>query len=986
MSAKHLLCTAATAVLLAGALTPLGLAPARAELAGRGPVDPQNGFPSWYSDGTVKLQLCYTAEPGCLSTPPNSGPASYPDNFPEEAFWYAAEASGGSLRLYQAALEGAHLNGPVVPGEQIGFARLRFRLKDLVPGADYTITHPYGVQVVTAEDDGTVYETFDAGVCAPTRTTPCDWDGVGEAFLGDYELGSTATFLRQIGAPAGKLGDPNVPAPVTGAPSGNNFVTVAGPNAGGRGIDTLTVDTFAVQGVLFEGDDGAPGTPDLTDASDSGRSAADNITNVATPEFTGSLPGPDGGTVELLLDGAAEAVASGTSAGGTYTVQLAAPLASGVHKVQARTANPAYSADPEAPSEPSVPQYLTSPALTFTVDTTAPDAAVTAPFPSNPSLDNTPTFHFSANEAGARFECQLLPSNSEWDPTCTSPTTYDAQANGSYTFNVRATDVAGNVGAMASRNLRIGPADTIAPTVSSREPASAATEVGLDSSISVNFSEDVLGVSAETFTLKDPAGTAVDASVDYDPLTGRAVLDPSATLAAGTVYTATLSGGTGAIRDAAGLPLATVSWSFTTAAAPTVTARTPGAGATGVPVGSSITATFSKAVTGLGAATFTLKNAAGTAVPATVSYDGASRVATLKPTAPLAAAATYTATLSGGAAAIRATADLPLATAGWSFTTAAAPTVTGRTPASGAMAVAADGNITATFGKDVTGLDSTSFTLKTATGTSVPAAVSYNAATRTATLNPTANLAADTRYTATLTGAIRDTIGTPLAATGWSFTTGAAPAVTAKAPGTNALAVPQTGNVTVTFSEPVQGITASTFRITKASTGAAIAATVTRNGTTNQWILNPGTTLAADTRYTVSLTGGSTAVRDRAGNPLAGTSWPFTTGPAPTVTARTPGTNATAVPRTGNITVTFSEPVTGLTSSTFKIKRASTGAAVAATVTRRGSTNQWILNPNATLAANTKYTVTLSGGGTAIRDGAGNPFRTGSWSFTTGTR
>src|SRR3954451_5756228 len=238
MSAKHLLCTAAIAVLLAGALTPLGLAPAHAELAGRGPVDAQNGYPAWYSDGTVKLQLCYTAELGCLSTPPKSGPASYPDNFPEEAFWFAAEASGGNLRLYQAALEGAHLNGPVVPGEQIAFARLRFRLDDVVPGAKYTITHPYGINVVTAEDDGTVYETFDKGVCAPTRTAPCDWDGVGEAFLGDYELGSTAIFLRQIGAPAGNLGDPNIAAPVTGAPSGNNFVTVTGPDAGGRRIDT----------------------------------------------------------------------------------------------------------------------------------------------------------------------------------------------------------------------------------------------------------------------------------------------------------------------------------------------------------------------------------------------------------------------------------------------------------------------------------------------------------------------------------------------------------------------------------------------------------------------------------------------------------------------------------------------------------------------------------------------------------------------------
>jgi len=38
---------------------------------------------------------------------------------------------------------------------------------------------------------------------------------------------------------------------------------------------------------------------------------------------------------------------------------------------------------------------------------------------------------------------------------------------------------------------------------------------------------------------------------------------------------------------------------------------------------------------------------------------------------------------------------------------------------------------------------------------------------------------------------------------------------------------------------------------------------VTRNGTTNQWILNPGVTLAPGTRYPVTLTGAATAIRTR---------------------------------------------------------------------------------------------------------------------------
>jgi hypothetical protein len=430
-------------------------------------VDPQNGFPTWYSDGSVKLQLCYMANAGCLAEPPNlTAPASYPDNFPEEAFWFAAEASGGNLGLYEAALEAAHVNGPVKQGEQMGFGRLRFIIENIKPNASYTITHPYGINTFTSEPDpkdaslGRIKVTLDSGACAPTPSVPCDWDGVGAAFLGDYAAGTTASFLKQTGAAAGTLGDINTARPVTGAPSGTNAVIVTGPDAGGPGINTLTVDTFTVQGLVFNGDDGAPSTPDLAAASDSGRSATDNITRITTPTFTGNIPGAPAatGTVELLLDGAATPAASAALAGGSYSLTPATALTPGVHKVQARITNPAAATDPAAPP------YLVSPPLTFTVDTTAPVASVVAPFPSTPTLDNTPTLNYTSNEAGARFECRLLPSNSAWNPSCTSPITYDAQTNGTYIFNVRATDAAGNVSPAAERSIRIGAADTAAPT------------------------------------------------------------------------------------------------------------------------------------------------------------------------------------------------------------------------------------------------------------------------------------------------------------------------------------------------------------------------------------------------------------------------------------------------------------------------------------------------------------------------------------------
>ena len=73
-----------------------------------------------------------------------------------------------------------------------------------------------------------------------------------------------------------------------------------------------------------------------------------------------------------------------------------------------------------------------------------------------------------------------------------------------------------------------------------------------------------------------------------------------------------------------------------------------------------------------------------------------------------------------------------------------------------------------------------------------------------------------------------------------------------------------------------------------------------------------------NTPYTATLTGGASAIRDAANNPLATVSWTFTTAAAPadttapTVTTRSPSSNSTSVSRTGNITATFSEPVNGV--------------------------------------------------------------------------
>lgn len=210
-----------------------------------------------------------------------------------------------------------------------------------------------------------------------------------------------------------------------------------------------------------------------------------------------------------------------------------------------------------------------------------------------------------------------------------------------------------------------------------------------------------------------------------------------------------------------------------------------------------------------------------------------------------------------------------------------APTVTARTPGANSTAVPLASNVTATFSAAVQGVGAGTFVLRNAAGTAIPATVSYNAATRTATLDPAAALASDGTFTATLVGgatAIRDSAGTPLASTSWTFRTGPAPTITAHTPGTNALLVRRNNNISATFSEAVQGVGTATFTVKNAVSGAVVAAAVFRNGTTNQWILDPQQTLAAKTKYTVTVTGGPTAIRDLAGNQLVSRTWQFTTG------------------------------------------------------------------------------------------------------------
>jgi len=159
-------------------------------LSAVGALDPANGYPRWYMDRTgLQLGQCLDttspADPcvmgvvaGSPAPPaiPNPGaPLSFPDNFPDEFFYWRTTADianiggvGGRAVLVmstQAGFGGATGTAADGAGAQIVFARYRVRVRPngLVPGATYTVTGPFGVQSFVASATGTINFTIDEG-------------------------------------------------------------------------------------------------------------------------------------------------------------------------------------------------------------------------------------------------------------------------------------------------------------------------------------------------------------------------------------------------------------------------------------------------------------------------------------------------------------------------------------------------------------------------------------------------------------------------------------------------------------------------------------------------------------------------------------------------------------------------------------------------------------------------------------------------------
>ena len=211
---------------------------------------------------------------------------------------------------------------------------------------------------------------------------------------------------------------------------------------------------------------------------------------------------------------------------------------------------------------------------------------------------------------------------------------------------------------------------------------------------------------------------------------------------------------------------------------PTVIAAAPIAGAAGVCSNTILTTTFSESMdpSTINSSTFLVTGPSGSTVSGTVVYNVGSKTAVFTPSVTLALGTQYTATITTGAKDLYGNSLANNFV--WKFTTGitacsglGTPTVISVTPANGACP---NTKITAKFSEAMNPatISGTTFTL---TGPGAAGTVAYDVANLTAIYTPTAPLALNTLYTATVTTGAQDLFGNGLATNRtWTFTTAVA--------------------------------------------------------------------------------------------------------------------------------------------------------------------------------------------------------------------
>lgn len=272
---------------------------AQAVLRDFGPIGLVGGYPTWYRDNNgIAVQQCLSKAVSPVSslpicnllafpnTTPPFNPALpitfYPNptvgyNWPLETFYYSLSTDKVSFTsptfpnakpLILLALEGSFANNiNPIPGDQIVFSRVRIDLIGF-PSGQYTITHPFGVDVmnVNSADIKTQKFTRDVGLSGVVFTGALAGD-VGPYLTWTPDAPRVAAGTQNADGtipgltpgtlvPNGEvfLGDFNLAHTFQGSPFGTDYFKIQGPlgsNIGGPGNDVLQSNLGILEGQKF---------------------------------------------------------------------------------------------------------------------------------------------------------------------------------------------------------------------------------------------------------------------------------------------------------------------------------------------------------------------------------------------------------------------------------------------------------------------------------------------------------------------------------------------------------------------------------------------------------------------------------------------------------------------------------------------------------------------------------------------------------------
>ncbi|QHK18939.1 hypothetical protein GU243_03275 [Pseudarthrobacter psychrotolerans] len=659
-------------------------------------------------------------------------------------------------------------------------------------------------------------------------------------FTGTAESGATVTLYNGttvVGTAVAAGGAYSVTSTAlnTGVKPMTVKATDAAGNTGPASASTsITIDITAPA---------KPGTPVLTAASDSGRSATDKITKVTTPTVTGSTTA---GYLVTLYEGPSTALVqlgSTTAVTTAYSI-TSTTLTSAVHSITTRNTDVAGNLGP------------LSTAISVTVDTVAPAA------PSVPKANAASDTGKSSTDGITKITKPVITGTNEskaivtlfdgatqigavTTTTTTSSITSSTLAEGNHTLTATSTDIAGNLGpASAAGTLTI---DTIAPTTSASTPTlTAASDSGVSST------DRITKTTTPVFTGTAGPGDTVTL-FDGATITGTPV---TASGGAYTATTATLTNGSHTITaiatDVAGnaAPTAPATTVTIDTVVPTVTINQATGQADPTPTSPiNFTAAFSEPVAGFtsasvtytGTALATTSTISGTGPSYNVAATGMTKTGTVIP----AIAAAKVTDIAGNFSAAATFTDN---TVTYSDTTAPlAPTAPFLAAASDTGSSSTDG-ITKVTTPTFTGTAETGSTVRlfdgvTQVGSVVAATGSYSIASSTLT-----------NGTHTITATATDPTGNAgPASTGTTVTIDTiAPTVTLnQAAGQADPTTTSPINFTATFSEPVTGFstgityTGTALASTSAISGAGATYNVAASGMTKTGTVIPSLAASA---------------------------------------------------------------------------------------------------------------------------------------------